>query len=71
MVRTVFGARYFFCGEMCRDGYKSDRMCGLIYGPYRIDGKSVTGSEFSLSSPRACIYCGAPEKRRTVAEVQA
>lgn len=61
MVFKFWGEKYFACHAGCRDSYKEDKRRGLIYGPYKLNGKFVSPAVFSMAEPRACIYCGKPK----------
>lgn len=52
-----------FCCQACRDGFKEDRKCGLIYGPYYLKslGRWAMSAEEAANIDRFCPYCNAKE----------
>ena len=49
-ISKVYGIRYYFCGQGCRDAFKSDRQHGLIY---------PEGTARRSRAAEICAYCGA------------
>jgi len=45
-----------FCSDGCKDGFRTDRRLGLIYGPFMLDGKLVSWEEGTAKSGE-CAYC--------------
>jgi hypothetical protein len=45
-----------FCDEGCRDSYRTDRRCCLIYPPWFIGGKLV-GHDEAATALHFCPYC--------------
>ncbi len=56
MKAKVFGKVALFCGPACRDGFKADRVRGLVYGP---GGAKMTWEQASLKNG-FCAYCRGP-----------
>jgi hypothetical protein len=56
------GQRHYACGKACMDSYKQDILLGLVYGPFKIEGKFVSAAVFSQQHPRGCVYCGRQER---------
>jgi hypothetical protein len=55
----VFGERYVFCNEGCRDAFRSDKLHRLMYPQVRIsDDQTVSWAEASRQLGR-CAYCRA------------
>lgn len=55
------------CNEHCAEAFKTDRACGLIYGPFRFDNGvfALTWEQASRISG-FCAYCGArPTEERS------
>lgn len=52
-------SRAWFDTRACREGFKTDRACGLIYGPYRrADGSFFMSAEQMSAETKTCPYCG-------------
>lgn len=56
-------SRAFFCSRACREGFRADRKCGLIYGPYWLknQGRYARDAEEMSALTKTCPYCGAKE----------
>ncbi len=56
-------SRALFCCRACREGFKADRACGLIYGPYflRAQNRFAMCIEEASMLDRFCPYCNAKE----------
>lgn len=59
---TLNGRKYRAHPE-CREGFRSDRACGLIYGPYRLVFPDATfrwarDAEEASMYANVCVYCG-------------
>jgi len=57
MISVVRGKKAFFCTNMCKEGFVSDRDLGVVYGPYFDNGNLVSAEEASMRW-HACAYCG-------------
>lgn len=69
IVSVVLGERACFCGPACRDGFRADRMHGLIFQSTPCGDRMLSIEAASLNF-RYCAYCGAKEKRRGEVQVQ-
>ena len=59
MIRKVFGRRVNFCSEGCRDSFRSDMECGLIYPQFKEkDGTTIDIRKASIKY-HFCCYCRA------------
>lgn len=48
----------FACDHICATGFREDRRCGLIYGPYRFnDGTWAKSWEEASRKDKFCAYC--------------
>jgi hypothetical protein len=65
MIFTLRGEKYFVCHAGCKISFREDIRHGVIYGPYKINGKLVSAATFSMAKPRTCIYCGTKEVKLT------
>jgi len=60
MIGKVFGAKARFCNDGCRDSFKTDRECCLIYPPYKFEGDpKLYGVEEASLIGDFCAYCDA------------
>jgi hypothetical protein len=55
--------RALFCSKMCREGFREDRKCGLIYGPYYLKSlnRFAMDAEEASAVDKFCPYCNAHE----------
>ena len=58
MIASVNREKVNVCNAGCRDAFRCDRNCGLIYGPFKIGDNFVNVGEFSIQT-KTCAYCGA------------
>ena len=52
----VNGLKALFCNVACRDGFRADRVVGVIYPPFDLNGKLIGPEEASILN-RTCAYC--------------
>jgi len=58
MISSVFGLKARFCNEGCRESYKCDRECCLIYPPVKFEGDpQLYGVDEASIMGNFCAYC--------------